>query len=516
MSQQRKALLGKMAQVSGLTLFSRFLGVIRETLLVRYFGVGVLSDAFVMAFKIPNFFRHVFAEGALSAAFIPEFVKLVKQDKKQTANSLMTQAFLFFEGIVLCMYLFVLLKAEWVIKIIAPGFGVEQVSAAVPFLRIMFPFLLFISSSALLTGALQSVNHFFIPAAGSALINIVVISTLAACLTFNLVPKWLCVGFVVAAFIQFLSHLFAYFYFDFSFAPLTQKAKESFKAVLARFLPCFLGVSVFEINLFVSSVVASFLPKGSVSLLYYSARFMNIPLGIFAIGLSTILLPHFSRLVLYAPRRLSFYLIEVTKFVTWAIVPSMMLLMYIAHPLFTFLLGKKGTPEQMQQGAWLLALYCAGLVFLCLNKILLNMFYALKDTKSASFVSGVCAVINIVGDIVGMYFFGAAGIAAANGIAAASMTAACLYFLHTRHDFRFHIVDYARFLSRFGIQLAIGSILFWSLLQLALMVIVRFEILAFFAQGIGFCFISIGLGLALMLLMFFTRRWYGIKSYFLG
>jgi putative peptidoglycan lipid II flippase len=461
----KRSILKKTMQVSILTFLSRMLGLVREFLMVRYFGVGAVSDAFIAAFRIPNFFRHIFAEGALSASFVPVIVKTVKENNKREAGGLMTLSFLFFEGIILLMYGFVLWKADWVIRVVAPGFSAEQVYYAVPFLQILFSFLLLISSCALLGGALHSVNHFFVPALGTPLWNVIFIATLLLCLHFGLSPMYLCAGVIFGAFVQFLMHLGMYFAQGFTFNPIDPGAKAAFKSVLTKFLPCLFGVSIFELNLFVSGSLASFLPKGSVSLLYYGSRFMNIPLGMFAIALSSVLLPHFSRLVLFAPKRLSFYLLEVTKLVSWLILPATVLLIFTSESLFGFLLSGKATPEQVHEGGIILTLYLIGLGFLCLNKILLSMFYAMKDTWSATMASGLCAGVNILCDLVGMYFWGAFGIAFANSFSAIVMTLTLLILLHRTHRITFHLGAYAHFLWRYVVQLVLGLTVFYGLLQ---------------------------------------------------
>lgn len=507
----KKSILKKTAQVSMLTLLSRVLGIMREFLMVRYFGVGAISDAFIASFRIPNFFRHVFAEGALSASFVPAFVKSVKHGDREEANGLMSLAFVFFEGIILLMYLFVLLKTELVIGLIAPGFSAEQVAYAIPFLQILFAFLLFISSSALLAGALNSVNHFFIPAFATPLLNVVVIITLLLCLKFKLPATILCSGFIVGAIIQFILHLVMYFKYHFAFGIVTKKAHNAFKAVLTKFLPCLFGVSIVEINLFASGIIASYLPKGSISLLYYGARFMNIPLGMFAVAMASIMLPHFSRLVLYAPKRLNFYLLEVAKFVTWVITPALLFLIFISKPLFIFLLGDKGTPLTIHQGGLILTLYTTGLLFLCMNKLLLSMFYALKDTWATTIAAGVCALINISGDLISYKYIGAYGIAISNTISGFAMTIIAFMFLERRHKIRFYVGGYLVFLIRYLAQLSIGIALFLGAYYFGLCCGLDSQI----GSALYWLFIT-GLGVAGMSFLYVSRRFFGLKVYFLS
>jgi putative peptidoglycan lipid II flippase len=211
----KKAIVKNTVKVGSLTFLSRLLGIARETLLISFFGVGAMSDAFIMAFRIPNFFRHVFAEGAMSASFVPVFVKSVKEETHEASNGLMSLAFLFFEGIILLMYGFVLLKTELVVKLIAPGFSAEQTGYAIPFLRVLFPFLLIVSSYSLLGGALQAVNQFFVPAFGPVLWNMFYIGGLFLALKFNLSAMVVCSGILIGGIAQFLMHLIFFFKYKF-------------------------------------------------------------------------------------------------------------------------------------------------------------------------------------------------------------------------------------------------------------------------------------------------------------
>ena len=147
----KQSILKKTVQVGGNTLVSRFLGLTREILLMRFLGVGVVADAFTAAFLIPNSLRKIFAEGALTAAFVPTFIKVHQKEGREKADALMSLAFLAFEGSVLLLCAIVMWKAEVAISIVAPGFSQEQVAATIPCLRILMPFIFFISSSALLS-----------------------------------------------------------------------------------------------------------------------------------------------------------------------------------------------------------------------------------------------------------------------------------------------------------------------------------------------------------------------------
>ncbi len=513
----KSAIIKNTVKVGGYTFFSRILGIIREVLLVRFFGVGALSDAFIMAFRIPNFFRNIFAEGAMSASFVPAFVKSVKEGNREESNGLMTLSFLFFEGIVLLLYAFVFLKTELIVNLIAPGFSPEQVAYTVPFLRVLFPFLLFVSSSSLLAGALQSVNHFFAPAFGVPLWNLVYIGSLLLALTHHLSAMIVCGGILLGGFAQFLLHLYFYFKHQFSFGAITPQVMKLFKDVLTKFCPCLLGVSIVELNLFVSGIVASFLPKGSVSLLYYGSRFMNIPLGVFAVALTSVLLPHFSRVVLYAPKRLNFYILESAKLVTWVVIPVTLVMMFVSNPLFEMVLfSKKGTSAQIAEASLILTIYLVGLLFFCLNKILLSIFYSMKDTWSTTQASGVSAITNLVGDIVGMLLWGTYGIAGAAAFSGVIMTFMCFYFLHSRHGFTFYSGNYFNFLGRYAVQLFIGSAIFLIGYYTVVMYVPSFWWLAWFKHVVGYWVFTCTWAFAVMVGLYLTRRWFRIEVYFLN
>ena len=149
---------------------------------------------------------------------------------------------------------------------------------------ILFPFLFFISGSALFSGSLNAINHFFVPAFGPILLNIFYIGALVLGLHYNLHHTILCWGILLGGVAHVVMHFGVYVRYGFCLGAITKESIAVFRIVMKRFLPCLLGVSIVEINLFVSGIVASFLPYGSPTLLYYGSRFMNIPLGVFAVA----------------------------------------------------------------------------------------------------------------------------------------------------------------------------------------------------------------------------------------
>ena len=186
--------------------------------MVKYLGVSGLSDAFLTAYKIPNSLRKIFAEGALSAAFIPTVVSTMKQNGPQTIAGLMSLSFIVFEGLVVAICAFVMIHAQQVIHFIAPRIFQEQLTAAVPMLHILMPFILFISSSALLGGALHAVGHFFTPAIAPVIVNLIFIAGICISLFYNLPVTYLCWCIVFAGAVHFILHLIMYFKYHFFLA----------------------------------------------------------------------------------------------------------------------------------------------------------------------------------------------------------------------------------------------------------------------------------------------------------
>ncbi len=515
----KQSIIKKTIQVGGSTLGSRVLGIIREVLMVRFLGAGVVADAFITAWKIPNSLRKIFAEGALSAAFIPTLVKLVKDGKKEDANGLMTLAFLVFEGIVLALCALVIIKAPTVVWIMAPGFSPEQIVRTVPYLRILMPFIFFISSSALLAGALQSVNHFFVPAFSPILLNIVFISSLIICLSNKFPVEYLCFFILCGGLLQFLWHVATFLKLDFSFGAITERVKQIFGGVFLKFGNCLMSMSVMELSLIIDTQFASLLPAGSVAMLYYANRFMGIPLGVFVTAFSTILLPHFSRVVTYAPKRLSFYLLEAAKLIFWVTVPMTFLMVFFSEDIFaTIFLSDKFPMEKVQQASVVLIAFISGLFFFSLNRILLNLYYALHNTRVPAVVSIVATLANVGLNAMLIGSLKAPGLALATVFSAMIQTGLYALYLYKRLHFTFYCAEFARFVGRYLLQLVItGAVflfLFYSIYHAIAMVMP--EVVAhFLLHKIGlWLWVGPLSGLAFLALYYF-RRMFRVRVYFL-
>lgn len=520
-SLDKKSIIKKTIEVGGSTLLSRGFGLLREILKARYLGTSALADAFSVAFMIPNSLRKIFAEGALTAAFVPTIVSIVKNDDRKEADALMTTAFIFFEGILTLVCLVMFFNAETVIRVVASGFDAEKIILTAKLFKILCTFILFVSSSSLLAGALQAVNHFLIPALGPVLLNVIFIVAISACLYLDLPIDYLCYAILLSGVASFILHLAAYFRFGFSFSQITPAAKKELNGLIVRFVPVMISMSIMEINLFIDIGFSSYLPDGSVAIINYANRFMGIPLGVFAVAFSTILLPHFARVKMQEPEKLSFYLFEASKLVMWVTLPISFFMMAFSEQIFsTMFLSAKFPIEKILQAKLVLIAFLAGLFFFSLNKIILNIYYVLHDTFTPMAISIVATVANLFLNRIFVNWLKAPGLAVATSISGVLQMCLFIYFLHTMYKFDFYFRPAGNFILRFMLQAAILFTLFASAYLLfkymILIGLVHFEWLQnFLLYKLGLWLWVGPLFILLMVGFFKTRKYFGLKMYFL-
>ena len=519
----KKSIIKHTLQVGGNTFVSRLLGLAREILQVKFLGVGVVADAFTAAFFLPNSFRKIFAEGALTAAFFPTFIKVYKKEGIEKANGLMSLSFLCFEGVVFLLCLFVMVFPVLTINLTFPGFSQEQIAAAVPCLRILMPFIFFLSTSSLLTGALHSVHHFFVPAFASIILNVFYVGGILLCLHYGWPVEYLCFAILASGFFQCLLHFIAYFSLGFTFSLPDKDALKHFGEVFLKFLPCFLAMSVMEVNLFVDQRFASYLHEGSVKLINLANRFMGIPLGVFSVAFSTILLPHFTRVSSYAPRRLSFYLLESTKFVFWVTIPATIMMSYLASDIFLTIFAssssKKFPVHLISESGWILVGFLLGLFFFSLNKILLTLYYSFRDTLTPTYTAIAATIINYGLNYVLVGRFGSFGLALATSISGCIQMLLSLYLLCRLHKFKLYGHYFWNFATRYIVQLIVVFIPFYGIykgVRMAAEQVFSNHTLGFFMlQSFGYWIWAAPLMAACFYVLYVTRKMFKVKVYFL-
>lgn len=510
----KKSIIKKTIEIGASTALSRVLGLARELIFNKYLGVSPTASAFLVAFKIPNFLRRIFAEGALSGALVPAVVGI--KDKREV-NKLMTFVLIFVQILVLLVCLIVILFPHFALKLAAPGFSAEQVALTIPLMRILIFFILFISGSAVLGSALQSIHHFQIPAWGQVLLNIVFISALYVCWQHDLPVEYLCYAILSGALLHFFMHLFTYFYLGFGFSEINAQAISEFKPLMFKIVSTFIVVGVMEINTWIDGMFASYM-KESIPLLHYGSSFMRIPLGVFGVAFSTILLPHFSRVKLYAPKRLRFYLFEGAKLIFFITIPAMMLMSFFAEKIFsTLFLSDKFSMANVIEAKYILIYFLFGLFFFSINRIILNVYYAYHDLMTPMLISLGITAANVGLNWWLVKFMQAPGLALATSIAGAIQTVLYIIMLQQIFDLRLYGWAFLQFIYRFIPLLAVFSLLFYGVYFCGEFFVLKLPPSSsrFMLESYGYWLWVSPLAGIMSLAMLLSRKKFGLKLYFL-
>ncbi|MEA1987659.1 MAG: murein biosynthesis integral membrane protein MurJ [Pseudomonadota bacterium] len=417
-----KRIIKATATVGGMTMISRILGFVRDVIIARYFGASMGADAFFVAFKIPNFFRRLFAEGAFSQAFVPVLAE-AKEKRGHAAVKHLVNAISFrLGGILLLLTAFGVFGSSLWMMVFAPGFmdQPEKFNLASDMLAITFPYLLLISLVAFSSAIMNTYNQFAVPAFTPVFLNLVLITFAIWVAPLMDVPIMaLAWGVLVAGVVQLLFHLPFLYKLDLLPHP-TREKDQGVDDVKRLMLPALFGVSVAQINLLVDTILASFLVTGSVSWLYYSDRLMEFPLGVFGVALATVVLPGLSKKA--ANENWQGFQEDIDSALRLVLIiglPATLGLLILAEPLITtlFFYGAFTAHDATMSSMSLMA-YSFGLLGFILVKILAPAFYARKDMKTPVKVAVVALVTNIVLNLILIGPFAHVGLAAATTISA--------------------------------------------------------------------------------------------------
>ena len=394
-------LLRSTAVVSGMTLLSRIFGLLRDMVFAWVFPVGAGTDAFFIAFKLPNFLRRLFAEGAFSQAFVPVLAEYkVKADPQATAElvarvagTLATVLFLLTLLVVVATPLFVMLIAWGYIG------EPEKIALTSDMLRITFPYILFISLTSLAAGILNTWNRFAVPAFTPVLLNL----SLIACALW-LAPHLerpvmaLAWGVFIAGVVQLGFQLPFVARLGLLRWPRWGGRDPGVRRIGRLMLPGILGSSAMQINLLFDIVIASFLAEGSITWLYYSDRLMEFPLGVFGIALATVILPGLSEQhALTRPDAFSRTLDWAVRWVVIIGLPAAVGLGMLAGPLLATLFYRGAfTATDVTMAGYSLFAYAFGLLGFMLVKVLVPGYYARQDTKTPVRISLVAMLVNMI------------------------------------------------------------------------------------------------------------------------
>ena len=412
-----------LAKVGSNTLFSRILGFVRDLVFAHVFGANAGTDAFFVAFKIPNFLRRLFAEGAFSVAFVPVLTEYKERRSFDELRDFVDHVAGTLGAVLLAVTLVGVVGAPLLVMLFAPGFiGAEgKLDLAGDMLRLTFPYLFFISLTAFAGGILNAHNRFGVPAFTPVLLNLSLIGCalwLAPLMDRPIVAvAW---GVFIAGVVQFLFQLPFLHQLRllprFRFAP----RDEGVRRIGRLMLPALFGVSVTQLNLLLDTLIASFLVSGSISWLYYSDRLMEFPVGVLGVALGTVILPNLSRK--HATESLEGFSRTLDWGLRWTLLlgaPAAVGLLVLAGPMIaTLFQSQVFTVSDVEMASRSLMAYSLGLLPFILIKVLAPGFYARQDTRTPVRIAVIAMAANMVMNIVLVFPLAHAGLALATTLSA--------------------------------------------------------------------------------------------------
>ena len=405
------------------TLVSRVLGFARDILMAAVLGAGFITDCFVVAFKLPNFFRRLFAEGAFSASFVPIFSATLEKDGKEEAINFAEEAF---ACLAITLLLFVGLMELFtpaLIYVMANGFTGNEAKfdLAVTLTRYTFPFILFISLVSLLSGVLNSLGKFAETAATPIILNICLITALSFGATLMETPAHtLSIAVSIAGVIQLIFLFRACYRAGFRIRIKMPKLTPKVKKLLIIMGPAALGAGVIQLNLLLDMIIATHLPDASMSYLYYADRLNQLPVGVIGVALGTVLLPFLSRSIASGDdkqvMRSQTQAIEMGLFFT---IPAAVAFIIVPNDLIHVLLERSNfSAEATLQTSLTLTAYAAGLPAYVLAKVFVPGYFARGDTKTPLKFATVALFVNVSLNLILMQYFAHVGLAMATAISA--------------------------------------------------------------------------------------------------
>ncbi len=430
-------LLKSTSIVGSMTLLSRISGLIRDVVFANLLGDRAAADVFFVAFRIPNFFRRITAEGAFSAAFVPVFTDFREhREPKETDRFLQLVIGRFGLFLALISVLGILL-APLMVRMLAWGFGAEpeKFALTVEATRITFPYLFFISLVAMSAGMLNTCGRFAAPAATPVLLNVCLIfAAVVLAPMFSDAPIALSVGVLLAGIVQLMFQLPFLRQEGLSIRPRVRKrehdqsAGEGVAQVFKLMIPAIFGGSVSQLNVLINTLLASFMATGSISWLYYSDRLMEFPVGVFGIALSTVILPDLSRKYATESHHAFAHTLDWgARWVCLICIPATVALVVLAIPLIaTIFFHGDFTSKGVYMSAYSLVAYSVGLLPIVMVKVLAPGYFARKDTRTPVRIGVIAVIVNIFVSLLLFYPMQHIGLALATSIAAV-VNAALLY-----------------------------------------------------------------------------------------
>ncbi len=433
-----KTLVKSTSLVAALTMVSRIFGFARDMVTAQFFGASAAFDAFLVAFKIPNFMRRLFAEGSFSQAFVPVLSEYQKQKSKEDIKQFVSAMAGTLGFVLLCVTILGIILSPVIVKIFAAGFKSDdpRYALAVTMLRITFPYLMLISLTAFSGAILNTYSRFWVAAITPIFLNICMITAaIWVSPQFHTPIIALAWSVAIAGMVQLLFQWPFLKRLGVLMKPRIDFRDPGVRRVLKLMIPALFGVSVSQLNLLVDTLFASFLMVGSVSWLYYSDRLMELPLGVFGVAIATVILPHLSRH--HATKSHE----DFSLTIDWALrcvllvsIPAGVVLGVISGPLLSTLFqhGKLFNAYSVEMASKSLMMFAIGVTPFMLIKILTAGFYAKQDMRTPVRIGILAMISNMVFNVILIWPLAHAGIALATSLASLVNTGFLLYFLHKK------------------------------------------------------------------------------------
>ena len=431
---ENKRLLKATGIISSGTFLSRIFGFIRDMVIAKIFGAGFATDAFFVAFKIPNLLRRLLGEGALSAAFIPLFTEYFTTKSKEDAWKFASAVFSTLLVILFTITLLGIIFMHAIITILAPGFYHElhKFNLTVYLTRITFPYIFLISLTALSMGILNSLRHFTVPAMSPVLLNFALIGAAFFICPYLETPiSGLAIGVIIGGLLQFVFHIPPLLKSGLKFTPDFSFSHPGVKKVVLLMAPSVIGLAVTQFNIFVDTLIASLLAEGSISYLYYADRVMQLPLGVFGTAIGTAILPTLSS---FAAKKdmegmkdtMSFGL----RFTFFIAIPAMTAQIVLSLPIVSLLFERgEFTHQAAINTSQTLIAFSIGLWAYSGIKVIAPAYYSVQDTKTPVRIAVISMIANVVFNLILMAPLKHAGIALATSLSAMLNLGLLVYYL---------------------------------------------------------------------------------------
>ncbi|PLX70152.1 MAG: murein biosynthesis integral membrane protein MurJ [Denitrovibrio sp.] len=427
---------------SGLGIFtSRIFGLIRDIVVAGYFGASGLTDAFFVAFAIPNLFRAFFAEGALSSAFVPFLSDNMKHKSSKVADNYITSLIIAVSLMIAVILVITSLFPEYIIKLFMPGYANNQeiITTASNMMVVLMPYLLLVTICALLSGYLNLKGSYYIPHSSTAILNIAMITGAWIGYTKGVDIMYLCYGVFFGGIAQLLYVAIAAYIKGYR-ATLSGGFSKDVRKTFYLVIPSLAGVGINQVNFMVGRILASFLAVGSISYLYYANRLFQFPLGMFAVAVGTVTLTEISKANTEGDLHKRNGLIDkAVNSIFLIMLPASTGLIVLAYPIIDIVYARMSfTMENVGATASALQMYTIGLLFYSFLNVFSRVFHSEKDMKTPVKGAAIGLVANVLFNLLLIKPMGHSGIALASGLAAGLN---CAYLYYKMRDYRYRLTD---------------------------------------------------------------------------